>query len=129
AREPEMFAAYKRICEEKLLAPGKLWLWRGSTQMVLNFPTKQHWKNPSKLEWIEAGLKKFVSNYRKLGIVEISFPRLGCGNGGLDWKKVCPLMEKYLSGLPIQVYIHDYTVDVGLPEHMEEVAKLLRGEN
>jgi O-acetyl-ADP-ribose deacetylase (regulator of RNase III) len=129
AREPEMFAAYKRICEDKLLAPGKLWLWRGSTQIVLNFPTKQHWKNPSKLEWIEAGLKKFVSHYQKLGIVEISFPRLGCGNGGLDWKKVRPLMEKYLSRLPIQVYIHDYTVDVGLPEHMEEVAKQLRSEN
>jgi O-acetyl-ADP-ribose deacetylase (regulator of RNase III) len=128
-REPEMFAAYKRICEKKLLAPGKLWLWRGAASLILNFPTKQHWRNPSKLEWIEAGLKKFASNYQKLGIIEISFPRLGCGNGGLNWDDVRPLMEKHLRNLPIQVYIHDYTVDVGLPEHMEEVARQLRDEN
>lgn len=127
-REPEMFAAYKRICEKKLLAPGKLWLWRGAASLILNFPTKQHWRNPSKLEWIEAGLDKFVSSYQKLGIVEISFPRLGCGNGGLNWDDVRPLMEAHLRNLPIQVYIHDYTVDVGLPEHMEEVARRLREE-
>lgn len=127
-REPEMFAAYKRICDQKLLAPGKLWLWRGKDQRTLNFPTKLHWRNPSKLEWIEAGLRKFVENYKALGIVEISFPRLGCGNGGLDWDDVRPLMERYLSPLPIQVYIHDFTVDIGLPEHMEAVANKLRGE-
>jgi O-acetyl-ADP-ribose deacetylase (regulator of RNase III) len=128
-REPDMFAAYKRICDKKLLEPGKLWLWRESSQWVLNFPTKQHWRNPSKLEWIEAGLKKFVQNYQKLGITEISFPRLGCGNGGLDWNAVRPLMEKHLRALPIQVYIHDFTVPVGLPEHMEEIADQLKSEN
>ena len=128
-REPKMFAAYKHICDEKLLAPGKLWLWRGSSQMILNFPTKQHWRNPSKLEWIEAGLKKFVHSYQKLGITEISFPRLGCGNGGLDWDQVRPLMEKHLRNLSIQIYIHDFTVPIGLPEHMEELAQQLKSEN
>ncbi|KYG22778.1 phosphatase [Bradyrhizobium sp. AT1] len=128
-REPEMFAAYKRICDKQLLAPGKLWLWRESSQWVLNFPTKQHWRNPSKLEWIDAGLKKFVQNYQKLGITEISFPRLGCGNGGLDWETVRPLMEAHLHKLPIQVYIHDFTVPIGLPEHMEEIADQLKNEH
>lgn len=127
-REPEMFAAYKRICDKKLLAPGKLWLWRGKEHLTLNFPTKLHWKNPSKIEWIEAGLRKFVDTYKALGIVEVSFPRLGCGNGGLDWDDVRPVMERYLAPLPIQVFIHDYTVDIGLPEHMEAVAKQLRSE-
>lgn len=97
--------------------------------MILNFPTKQHWRNPSKLEWIEAGLKKFLRSYQKLGITEISFPRLGCGNGGLDWEEVRPLMEKHLRNLPIQVYIHDFTVPIGLPEHMEELANKLKSEN
>jgi O-acetyl-ADP-ribose deacetylase (regulator of RNase III) len=127
-REPEMFAAYKRICDQKLLSPGKLWLWKGATSWILNFPTKQHWRYPSKIQWIEAGLKKFVANYEALGITEISFPRLGCGNGGLKWDDVRPVMERYLRELPIQVYIHDYTVDVGLPEHMESVANQLKGE-
>lgn len=127
-REPQMFAAYKKICDQKLLTPGKLWLWRGNDHLTLNFPTKVHWKNPSKLEWIESGLRKFVESYKSLGITEISFPRLGCGNGGLDWDDVKPLMERYLAPLPIQIFIHDYTVDIGLPEHMEFVAKQLEAE-
>ncbi|MER8753834.1 macro domain-containing protein [Mesorhizobium sp. M1050] len=125
-REPDMFLAYKEVCEQKKLQPGKLWLWKGAAQWVLNFPTKIHWRNPSKIEWIESGLRKFVAAHEKAGIREISFPRLGCGNGGLDWKDVQPLMERYLSRLAIQVFIHDYTVDIGLPEHLEEVARKLR---
>lgn len=125
-REPKMFAAYARLCEQKKLAPGKLWLWQGTTSWILNFPTKIHWRNPSRLEWIEAGLKKFTSVYSSVGIREISFPRLGCGNGGLDWDDVRPLMERYLAELPISVYIHDYTVDMGLPEHLDDVARELK---
>lgn len=127
-RDPEMFAAYKRICDDKKLTPGKLWLWRGREFWTLNFPTKLHWRNPSRLEWIEAGLAKFVSGYEKLGIQEISFPRLGCGNGGLDWADVKPLMEHYLKSLPIAVYVHDYSVDIGIPEHLESIAARLRRE-
>ncbi|MGX1309073.1 O-acetyl-ADP-ribose deacetylase (regulator of RNase III) [Amorphus suaedae] len=121
-REPRMFAAYQRICENKLLEPGKLWLWRESPNWVLNFPTKVHWRNPSRLEWIEAGLKKFASAYEGQGITEISFPRLGCGNGNLEWNDVRPLMEEYLGSLPIKVYIHDFSKDIGLPEHLENIA-------
>lgn len=127
-REPDMFAAYKRICDQGKLTPGKLWLWKGADQWVLNFPTKVHWRHPSKIEWVESGLQKFADNWEKLGVRQISFPRLGCGNGGLDWDEVKPLMERYLAPLDrVQVYIHDYTVDVGLPEHMEPIAQSLRG--
>lgn len=123
AREPRMFDAYKSICDKGALEPGKLWLWRGENNWVLNFPTKKHWRHPSKLEWIEAGLAKFVAAYRSQGIREVSFPLLGCGNGGLDWADVRPVMEHYLTQIPIPVYIHDYTVDIGLPEHMEAIAR------
>ncbi|MFN7387891.1 macro domain-containing protein [Brevundimonas sp.] len=127
-REPTMFDAYRRICDQRLLEPGKLWLWQGSDQWILNFPTKIHWRSPSKLEWIEAGLSKFVLEYERRGIREISFPRLGCGNGGLDWDNVKPIMEQYLSPLPIPIYIHDFTKDIGLPEHLEQAsAKLSDG--
>lgn len=125
-REPDMFKAYKRVCDAKALAPGKLWLWRGRESWVLNFPTKIHWRNPSRLEWIEQGLEKFVSGYANQGISEVSFPRLGCGNGNLDWDDVRPIMEHYLSKVGIPVYIHDFTVDVGLPEHLEPIAAALR---
>ena len=125
-REPNMFVAYKRICDQKLLEPGKLWLWRGSEQWILNFPTKMHWRSPSRMEWIEAGLDKFVRTYESQGITEIAFPKLGCGNGNLDWKDVRPLMERYLSDLPIPIFIHDFTKDIGLPEHLEPLAVELR---
>jgi O-acetyl-ADP-ribose deacetylase (regulator of RNase III) len=128
-REPDMFKAYKSICERKQMAPGKLWLWKGAKNWVLNFPTKKHWRHPSKIEWIEQGLKKFADNYERLAIKEISFPLLGCGNGGLNWEDVRPVMERYLSDLQIPVFIHDFTVDIGLPEHMENVAYQLREES
>lgn len=125
-REPDMFAAYKRICDQKLLEPGKLWLWRGSEQWVLNFPTKLHWRSPSRIEWIEAGLEKFSQTYEAQGVTEIAFPKLGCGNGNLEWQNVKPLMEWYLADLPIPVFIHDYTKDIGLPEHLEHLASEVR---
>jgi O-acetyl-ADP-ribose deacetylase (regulator of RNase III) len=125
-REPDMFSAYKKVCEQGLLEPGKLWLWRGADSWTLNFPTKKHWRNPSKLDWVESGLKKFAAAYEAQGIKEISFPRLGCGNGGLDWEDVRPLMEHYLLPLPIPIFIHDYSVDIGLPEHLERIAETIR---
>ena len=127
-RDPAMYEAYKSICESKLLEPGKLWLWQGSKNWVLNFPTKKHRRNPSRIEWIEAGLKKFVAEHVERGIKEISFPRLGCGNGNLNWAEVQPLMEKYLRDIDVTVYIHDYTVDIGLPEHLDDVSRRLRME-
>lgn len=114
---PAMFEAYKQLCDNHQFAVGQLWLWRGENQWVLNFPTKKHWRYPSKLEYIESGLAKFVANYESRGIREISFPRLGCGNGGLNWEDVRPLMEKYLGDLPIPIYIHDFEADIGSPEH------------
>jgi O-acetyl-ADP-ribose deacetylase (regulator of RNase III) len=124
-RYPAMFRAYKRICDLHQLEIGTLWLWQGADHWVLNFPTKKHWRYPSKIEWVEAGLDKFVAEYSRRGITEVSFPRLGCGNGGLRWGDVRPVMERYLGNLPITVFVHDFTKDVGLPEHLEEVARKL----
>lgn len=119
ARYPDMFKAYRKLCDEKRFGIGELWLWKGPDQWVLNFPTKKHWRNPSKLSYVEAGLKKFAAQHEQRGIREAAFPRLGCGNGGLDWGDVRAMMEHYLSALPIPIYIHDFEVDIGLPEHRQ----------
>ncbi len=109
-RYPDMFKAYKKLCDNRTLDIGKLHLWRASEHWVLNFPTKTTWRQPSKLEFIEAGLEAFQRSYKQMGIASISFPPLGCGNGNLDWREVRPLMERYLSKVEIPVYVHDRQV-------------------
>ena len=109
-RYPEMFKKYKYICNNNLLTTGQLFLWKSNDKFILNFPTKKHWKDKSKLEWIEEGLLKFVKTYKEKGIKSIAFPQLGCANGGLDWdNEVFPLMQKYLNNLEdieIEIYIY-----------------------
>jgi O-acetyl-ADP-ribose deacetylase (regulator of RNase III) len=117
ARAPDMYKQYRILCDKNLFKVGQLWLWKKQPQWILNFPTKEHWKNPSRIEYIEAGLIKFVEKYEEQGIREISFPRLGCGNGGLNWDEVRPLMERHLGKLPITILIHDFMADIGTSEH------------
>ena len=104
---PEMYAQYRALCESGQFKVGQLWLYKTPQKWVLNFPTKQHWRAPSRLEYVEAGLKKFVQVYDEMGIHSIAFPPLGCGNGQLDFEtQVRPLMEHYLKNLPIDIFIY-----------------------
>lgn len=121
---PEMYKAYRNACEDNTFQMGNLMLWREIDHWILLFPTKENWRNPSKLEYIEQGLKKFVENYMKMSINSIAFPRLGCGNGGLNWQEVKPLMEMYLKPLPIDVYIYIGEYNDGLEEHKNPVKTL-----
>lgn len=117
---PEMFSEYQKLCENKQFHIGNLWLYKTPHKWILNFPTKQHWRYPSKPQYIEAGLKKFVHTYSDLGITSIAFPKLGCGNGELDWENtVRPLMLRYLEPLPIDIFIHDFNVNLIPPEHRD----------
>ena len=116
---PDMFTEYQQLCEDGALDIGKLWVYKTSHKWVLNFPTKKHWRSPSKQEYLEAGLQKFAQVYQEARITSISFPQLGCGNGELDWETQSkPLMEEYLKGLPIEIFIHVAYSGAGFkPEH------------
>ena len=116
-RYPEMFLQYKEQCDKHKLVIGKLMLWYEPDHWLLQFPTKEHWRNPSKLEYIEKGLMAFVRKYADYNISSIAFPKLGCGNGELDWNEVKPLMEKYLKDLPIDVFIYLGKSEDNKPEH------------
>ena len=109
-RYPEMFEKYKELCQSKMIGIGKLWLYKSDScpQWVLNFPTKFHWKYPSKMEYIEAGLQKFVDSYKEKGITSIAFPLLGTHNGGLNKVEVLDLMYKYLEKCDITIEIYEY---------------------
>ncbi|NMA34658.1 MAG: macro domain-containing protein [Clostridiaceae bacterium] len=119
-RYPEMFAQYRTACEKKQLTIGKLMLWYAPDYWILLFPTKENWRKPSKLEYIEKGLIKFVQTYADKSITSIAFPKLGCGNGELNWDDVRPLMENYLKNLPIDVYIYLGLKKEYIPEHKNQ---------
>lgn len=127
-RYPEMFILYQSKCDDGSFDIGKLLLWKKEEKWILLFPTKRHWRSPSKISDIEEGLKKFAQSYDKLGIESIAFPKLGCGNGGLDWKDVKPIMEKYLKSLPIHIYIYLDNYKRSSLEHKKplEIEKWLR---
>jgi len=116
---PEMYQQYRELCERGQFDIGKLWLYKSPQKWVLNFPTKKHWRAPSRVEYIEAGLKKFVQVYSYWGIHSIAFPPLGCGQGQLDFEtQVQPLMESYLKSLPIDVFIYPEKESVFI-EHLD----------
>lgn len=112
-RYPKMFDLYSEYCKSKLIGIGKLWLYKGEPEApwVLNFPTKFHWKYPSKMEYLEAGLQKFVDTYEEKGITSIAFPLLGTHNGGLDKIEVLDTMHSFLEkcSIPIDIYEYDPT--------------------
>lgn len=109
-RYPAMFDIYKSYCSSRHIDIGKLWLYKGEPNdpWVLNFPTKKHWKFPSKIEYVVKGLEKFVATYREKGITSIAFPLLGTHNGGLDKDEVLSIMTQYLSQCDIPVEIYEY---------------------
>jgi len=115
-RYPAMFEQYCKICQRGMLRPGELWLYKGGTspkdvdtRWILNFPTKDDWKYPSRFEYLELGLDKFLATYRDKGITSISFPVLGGLNGGLDPDRVIDLMSKRLSSCDIPIRIYQYS--------------------
>jgi len=117
---PKMFEEYKRLCDNKELDIGKLYLYKTSNKWILNFPTKKHWRNPSTIEYIEKGLQALVKEATHLQLSDIAMPKLGCGNGGLDWEtEVKPIVEKYLKKAPINVSIYDFNKDI-VPEYLNQ---------
>lgn len=109
---PEMFRAYEKACERREVSLGKMHLFDrggldGNPRWIINFPTKGHWRSSSKLADVAAGLADLVGHIRTLGIRSIALPPLGCGNGGLNWSDVYPLIESAFAGLP-EVAVHVY---------------------
>ena len=98
---PQNNKVYIDACKNKELAPGKLLsVWDENLilgrKLIINFPTKVHWRHPSKYEYIEKGLVALKDLIKEKNIKSLAMPPLGCGNGGLDWEVVKKLIEKYL---------------------------------
>lgn len=124
---PHMFADYRGACRKNEVKVGSMHVWRNpevykwlraregvavfasppGPLYVINFPTKDHWKNPSQIEWITSGLADLVHVVNEKEIKSIAIPPLGCGLGGLNWYQVKKEIEKFSSQLEkvkIEVY-------------------------
>lgn len=118
-RYPKMYEEYSSLCEQKYIHPGIPYYYTDLTgTSILLFPTKDHWRSPSRIEYIINGLKWFADHFQELGIKSIAFPPLGCGNGGLSWETVGPIMYRELSKLPIEIEI--YAPYGTKPEQLQE---------
>jgi O-acetyl-ADP-ribose deacetylase (regulator of RNase III) len=106
-RWPRMFYGYRRICNNELLRPGGIWWWQDTADIIIACAaTKHHWRDPSRIQWVESCLVDIADTFQKLDA--IALPQLGCGCGGLDWAEVWPLYEKHLGNLDCDVEVWIY---------------------
>lgn len=103
-RWPGIMAPYKMDCRMGMqpgdcrihyLPPNRWW-----AALV----TKAHWRDPSQMPWIVHGLNELAEKADRLGIKSIAIPPPGCGNGGLDWRDVEPVVLAFLSGFDLRIY-------------------------
>jgi O-acetyl-ADP-ribose deacetylase (regulator of RNase III) len=110
-RFPGVFKEYAAACKRGELVVGRMHVVPteqiAGPKYVVNFPTKQHWRSPSKLEYIDEGLQDLLKVVRELGIRSIAIPPLGAGNGGLRWEYVEPRLRRAFADLP-EVTAHIY---------------------
>jgi O-acetyl-ADP-ribose deacetylase (regulator of RNase III) len=106
-RFPKMFDDYVKRCERREVKPGVPYLYKTqSLPQIINFPTKDHWKQDSRFADIERGLQLLLSQYKEWDVTSIAIPALGCGNGRLEWGAIGPLIHRYASQMDIPVELY-----------------------
>ena len=99
-RYPDAFVAYRDACARGRVLPGRMFVYATRTPQpawIVHFPTKRHWRNPSAIEDIAAGLQDLAAAIPRHGIASLAIPPLGCGLGGLDWRVVRSMIEARLA--------------------------------
>ncbi len=142
AREqfPDVYVEYENVCRAKKITVERPYIYKREESVsdeltdskphriviknpkkwFLLFATKRHWRNHSRMDDIESGLRWVQENSRKEGIQSLAMSALGCALGGLKWEYVAPVMCKYLDkiGIPIEIYLpREYPIE---PKHLTE---------
>lgn len=116
---PEMFRAYERAAKSGELQLGEMFVWETGVldgpRLVINFPTKGHWRSPSRIADIENGLRDLVDVIERYQVRSIAVPPLGCGHGGLNWDEVAPLIWRALGPISDTVDVLVYPPDGAPP--------------
>lgn len=112
-RFAENFRRYAAACKAKEVRTGSVFVTEvgelDGPRWIVNFPTKQHWRAPSRMEWITEGLKDLRRFLVENKVKSIAIPPLGAGNGGLDWSEVRPQIEAALGDLDVEVLVFEPT--------------------
>lgn len=117
---PHNFAVYAKACKAHKVVPGKMLVVEDTSlttgdRIIINFPTKVHWRQPSQYEYIESGLVDLVRVIGEYAITSVAIPPLGCGNGGLDWNIVKRMIEGALLGLEdVSVVVYEPSEEVAI---------------
>lgn len=107
-RYPRMYQDYVMRCRRRQVKLGEPYIFRGREYpLILNFPTKGHWRSVSRIEDINRGLEFLDRHYKEWGITSLAVPSLGCQQGQLDWRVVLPILYQRLSQLdiPSELYV------------------------
>ena len=115
-RFPDMFVEYQRSCREGLIRPGQIWPYERSCPIVLNFAIKDHWRFPSRVDWIEQCLISFANLRKELELKSVSFPWMGAMNGGIPIETIKDLMRRHLASLPdVRIDVYEFNPDASDP--------------
>jgi O-acetyl-ADP-ribose deacetylase (regulator of RNase III)/uncharacterized protein YwgA len=115
---PEVFIAYKKACDAGEVQIGKMHVYKIQTlnnpRFIINFPTKDDWKKPSQIGYISKGLESLIQVIQEHHLKSIALPPLGCGQGGLKWSDVFPLIKSAFKQIPdVQLLLYP---PAGTPE-------------
>ena len=130
---PEMYKEYVNKCKKNEVRPGEPYTWsKGDLYTkkltIINFPTKNHWRNKSEYEYVEDGLRWLQEYLINKENESVTLPALGCGHGGLDWDRIKNMIKKYLSNSPAEILVFNPSSskqvekNIGLtPERIQEL--------
>ncbi len=105
------FALYAAACKAKQVQTGQMFVTEVNElcgpRWIINFPTKQHWRAKSRMEWIVEGLQDLRRFLVEQQVKSIAIPPLGAGNGGLEWAAVREQIEGALGDLNIEILVFE----------------------
>lgn len=113
---PYNYKLYKEACKKGELKVGEVLVVKDGDilckKYIINFPTKEHWRSPSEISYIQQGLEALKESIKEYNIKSLAIPPLGCGNGGLDWNMVKPMIIGALGELGIDIYVYEPNVQI-----------------
>ena len=96
-RYPEMFAEYRKVCAQKDLNPGRVWVYQSKGKIIFNAAVKDDWRDAARISWVESCLKRIVELCRDMKIRSIALPWMGAMNGWIPVDQIKDVTRRVMS--------------------------------